>query len=1039
MSEKQGKKREFNRRDFLKGTGILGAFAFAAPLFTDPLQQVLGNVWEDDPHGIGTFYENYTAGDVIYSTCEQCNTYCTIKTVLHPGRKGQVYSSLVRKIAGNPYSPLTTLPFDPLDYATPITAAAAGKATLALEGRGYRGGRTCLKGQAGIQTAYDVMRIRTPLKRVGPRGSEKWISISWEQAIDEIVNGSPDLGTPGLKSIWAFAPKEKVMGDWEKVKKGEMTQQEFDAEYKEVLIDTKYPDLGPKANQIACLGGNRRDFVRDRIWFQGFGSINFDDHGGACGVTSVTGNARSFATKQPKKRLYADLKHTEFVIAWGTNPLVANRGPVWLAPMLTNALARGMKLAVVDSRMSKTAEKADIWVPVEPGKDGALALGMGRWIVENKRYDERYLRNPNPKAAEADGEPTWSDAAYLVAVSNEKRPKLRASDLGLGSEEQFVVMENGKPVPHDQAADAELEVDTEINGIRVKSVFTLYKERVMERTLKEYAQITGVSEQQIVQLAKEFTSHGKRAAIMVFRGPAMHANGYYNARAINMLNHLIGNHDWKGGSITTGARHKDLTGRYDLITVPKADKAWGIPISRRQSDYEKSSLFKRDKGFPALRPWFPVSGSVSSEVIPSAGEGYPYPLKALFFYRISPVVTFPAGDITREILKDPRKIPLVVASDIVIGESSMYADYILPDLTYLERWGRKTITPSFPSMVTHFIQPVTRVFPEIRGVEDVFIEILKKMELPGAGENAFVDGSPLHRSEDFYLKMVANIAYDQTPVPDAGSEELRTFEEARQKGLGKSFALDQWKQAVKAEEWPKVVYVLNRGGRFEAPGKEYVGPHMKYKLNGQALFYDEMVAGKKHSFTGKYFDGLPKIEVVRSYDNDQISDKLPLTLINWKARNLGTHRGISNAWLREIKPENYLWMNPGDAVKRGLQNGDQVKIRSDSFEAAGRVMVTEGIRPGTVGTAFNFGHVAYGGKPVEIDQVWTKSVAGYGHTSFDFWKPMQEKSGFAKGRNTGFSVNQLLKLDPTLKNNTLLDPIGGGVAQLDTRVEVSKL
>lgn len=186
--------------------------------------------------------------------------------MLTRGRKGQPYTSVVRKIAGNPYSPITTQPFGPIDYKTPVALAALGKKALALDGRSYRGGRTCLKGQAGIQTAYDLMRVRTPLKRVGPRGSEKWVSISWEQAIDEIVNGSSDLGTPGLKSMWAFAPQVKVMEDWKKVKSGQMTQQEFDSQYKDVLIDTRHPDFGPKANQIACLGGNRHFWGEGKAW-----------------------------------------------------------------------------------------------------------------------------------------------------------------------------------------------------------------------------------------------------------------------------------------------------------------------------------------------------------------------------------------------------------------------------------------------------------------------------------------------------------------------------------------------------------------------------------------------------------------------------------------------------------------------------------------------------------------------------------------------------------------------------------------------------
>lgn len=1029
--------KKVSRRWFLKGTGFLGAAAFAAPLFDDPLQQVLGNVWEDDPHGTNAANDDYGAQNVIYSTCEQCNTHCTIKAVTKESTQSQPSSSLIRKLAGNPYSPITTLPFGPIPYSTPATKAAKGKDTLAVEGRAYRGGRTCLKGQAGIQTAYDTQRVRNPLKRVGPRGSGEWKSISWEQAITEIVKGSPDLGTPGLQSMWGFAPKNVVMANWEKVKKGEIPQGDFDAKYKDVLIDTKHPDFGPKANQIACLGGNRRDFIRDRIWFKGLGSINFDDHGGACGASGVIGNVRSYQSKAPKKRLYADLENAEFVIVWGTNPMVANRGPSFLAPMLTNALSRGMKMTVVDTRLSRTAEKATTWIPIEPGTDAALALGMGRWIIENKRFDERYLRNPNLKAAEVDGEPTWSDASYLVVISDPKRPKLRASDLGIGTKEQFVVMENGKPVPHNAALEGDLEVDTEINGLKLKSVFTLYKERVIEKTLNDYAKRAGITEKQIIDLAKEFTSHGKKAAIMVYRGVGMHANGYYTARSINMLNHLIGNHDWKGGSITTGARHKDLDGRYDLKTVPNANIAWGIPLSRRQSEYEKSSLFKRD-GYPAKRPWFPVAGNSSEEVIPSAAEGYPYSLKALFIYRMNPVLTFPAGEFTRQILQDSKQLPLLVASDIVISESSKYADYILPDLTYLERWARKTITPSFPLKVTHFIQPVTRVYPEPRDIQDVFIEILKKMNLPGVGENAFKDGSALNSIEDFYLKMIVNIALDGTPVPDANAEELEIFTESRKNALGKFFDEARWKQALKPEEWAKVVFVLNRGGRFEPTGGEYIGEHMKYKLDGMALFYDEKVAASKHSFTGEFFDGLPKLEEIRTFDYKEVKQNQPFKFINWKARNLGTHRTISNTWLREIKTENYIWINPVDAGQRGLKDGDKVKIKSDDFETYGHVMLTEGIRPGSIGAAYNYGHSAYGSKPVIIDGKPSKGLKAYGHTPFRVLKPLEQKTGYAQGRDTGFLPNSLLKLDPQLKNTSLIDPIGGGVASLDTKVELTK-
>ena len=410
--------KKLNRRSFVKGAGILGGIALASPFLGSPLRQIrTGEVFADVEHGIGKEFEDYTANDVIYTTCEQCNTHCTIKTYVKEGKIEGGCTSLIRKISGNPYSPITMKPFGQIDYNKPIAEAALGGGSVAIAGRGLRGGRTCLKGQAGIQTAYDAFRVRNPLRRVGPRGSGEWETITWEEAIKDIVHGSDVLKTPGLNEMNAYVEEEKVMGDWEKVKNNEMTKEDFDKKYQDFLIDTDHPDFGPKVNKLACIGGDRRDFTQGRVWEQGLGSNNFTDHDDVCGVSSVIGNNRSF--EADKRRTYADLDEAEFLLVFGTNPVVANKGPTWMAPMITNGIERGMKMAVIDSRLSSTAEKAKYWVPVIPGSDGALALAIGRWIVENKRYDEKYLLNPNQEAAEADGEPTWSDATHLINVSNE--------------------------------------------------------------------------------------------------------------------------------------------------------------------------------------------------------------------------------------------------------------------------------------------------------------------------------------------------------------------------------------------------------------------------------------------------------------------------------------------------------------------------------------------------------------------------------------------------------------------------------------------
>ncbi|MEF2292745.1 molybdopterin-dependent oxidoreductase [Virgibacillus dokdonensis] len=1028
--------KRMDRRKFLKAMGAFGAVAVIGPSFIGPVKQVVNGVWFNEGHGYGTDYQDYGAENVIFTTCEQCNTFCTIKAYITEGNQAGPYTSMIRKIAGNQYSPLNMVPYGAIAYQTSVDDAIKGTGDVKKGGRGARGGRICLKGQAGMQTAYDSYRVKQPLRRVGARGSGKWQTVSWEEAYDEIVNGSKTLSTPGLKELAAHAPQEEVMQDWEKVKQEEMTFNDFDQKYKDVLIDTEHPDFGPKVNQIAFMIGDRRDFM-ERFILRSLGSNNYYHHGGICGISSVVGNTRSYAGEKAKKRQYADVDHSLFLLVWGTNPMVANKGPTWLAPKLTNAIENGMQMAVVDPRFSKTAEKAQMWLPIKPGTDAALALALGRIIIERQWYDEDYLTNPNKETAARDEEPTWSDATHLVNMSDPKRPKLRASDINIGTEEQFVVMENGEPVSHIEAKSGKLEVDTTINGIKVKSAFQLYKERVMEKTLEEYVSITTIPKEQMVKLARSFTSYGKRSAVMAYRGPAMHENGYYNQRLIAILNHLIGSYDWKGGNITTGAFYKEFEGKYDLLTVPNGRAPWGVRIARNQFKYEDSTLFEKD-GYPAKRPWFPFSPQTVGDVLPSALDQYPYPLKALVTHRMSPVLSAPNGQIQEQALKDPEILPLYVASDVQIGDTSKYADFILPDTVYLERWGREAIYPNITTKLASVYQPVTRVFPDVRSFENSVIELAKRMELPGYGDEAFPDGSSLHSEEDYYLKRVANIAYDGKPVPDAVKREMTIFENARKKALGKFFDLKKWQRAVKPEEWAKVVYVLNRGGRFEEAGNEYKSNHLKYSFGGQVDFYDEGVAAGKNSFDGKYFEGMPMYRNIQAYNQKDVDVKQPLQFINWKARNMGTYRNISSAWLREVRADNYIWINPVDAKKQDIKSGDAVVIKKGNVSLEGTVYVTGGIAPGVIGAAYNMGQTGYGATPQTIDQKKEANLPTYNHTPFRFNTVMHEESGFPGGRAEGFVVNQLTEVDPNFAHGVLFDEVGGSPAQLDMYVDIVK-
>ncbi|WP_136688286.1 molybdopterin-dependent oxidoreductase [Halorhabdus amylolytica] len=1070
------------RRDLVKAVGSIGLIGAASAATIDVDTE---DLWTDSQqHYVGDDYGEYGAEDVIHTTCGQCNTFCPIKVRLADESGTGGYSSLVRKLAGNPYSFLNTQPFSQVPYDSAPNDIAmgdvAGSGDVDTDRWSLSGGRICLKGQAGIQTAFDSYRVRKPMKRVGPRGSEQWKTISWEQAIEEIVEGDDELDHPGLREMWGYAPQDEVMSDWEAVKSDEMDKAAFDEKWSDDLIDTDHPDLGPKANQIVDVGGFRRNFIRARLWQQGLGSINSTHHAGTCGFSSVMGNVRSHDAK--KKRQYPDIENTEYLLVWGTNPMVANKGPTWLAPKLTNAIEDGMRMDVVDPRLSKTAEKAETWVPVEPGADGALALGMAHWIIDNDRYDVEYLQNPAQDAAHADDEPTWSDATHLVCVDEEAGPKARAAELGLveadaETADDFVVIdaETGEPRPASEVETAVLDVEETIDGTRVESVWSQYRDRVFEYTLDEYAEMAGVETETIADIADEFTSHGKRAAIMAYRGPAKHGNGFHNTRAIATLQHLIGNYDWKGGQITPYAGYSTMSGRYELGTVPDANAPWGIPILRGGINYEDTSLFERDDGYPAKRPWFPVAPpQATQELYGSAADEYPYGIEALFIrpYSNNHVMAVAGGDQIPPILQDEETIPLIVASDTVIGETSKYADYILPEPTYLERFENFGTYPNKRLADEKLSQPAVNVVPDARPFEDVLIDMWKRMDLPGVGEDAIPDADgnrwKLDQAEDFYLKLAANIADDRDPVPDADDDELAAFRASHEKGLGDAFDIDAWRGAVTDEEWRKVVTVLNRGGRFEEPVENYAdrfaehgheydyaerfddsnaydGEHMRYKLGSRVDFYSEVVPNGKHSYTGDRFDPLPKVADVEHYNGDvqaavasEDDRERPLRLINWKPRTQGMHRTQNSPWLRETRPENPLWINPRDAETRDVENGDPIEIDAGRRTVEGTAMVTSGIRPGVVGAMWGWGRTGDGATAETIDGETRGPVDEDGHTPYQFDEPMTEEAGLAKGRDAGFAINHVQPLDDALEDTGLSDLIGGSNAQYDAFVEVRR-
>jgi tetrathionate reductase subunit A len=1076
-------KQQLSRRDFLKLSGVTGATAAFLGSLPEG-QKAIANAMNAAETSFEAKPENQ-----LYTVCLQCNTGCGIKV--------KILEGLAAKIDGNPYSPWTLWPHPA--YETPVKDMATVEGAL------------CPKGQAGIQTAYDPYRIVSVLKRKPgtKRGEGQWETISFEQAIKEVVEGGDLFGegnVEGMRAVRALTEPEvahemktavdAIWNEKDPEKKKELVH-EFQTEFKDhldVLIDPEHPDLGPKNNQFMFvwgrMKGGREDLVH-RFVQEAYGSINMNGHTTVCqGSLYFTGKAMSAKWNAAKAsfdsgdKFYwqSDTGNSEFVIYVGTNLFDANYGPPQRTPKATDAIVNGRKFAVVDPRLSKLAAKAWKWVPIKPGGDAAMALGMIRWMLENEKFNKAYLALANVAAQAAAGEPNYTNASWLVKIKDGVPGKhLRASELGLLTKQTVqkdgkdvdvyvdaagvefpgdtpVALIGGVPTPVDvlnaEAAPVvgDLFINQKVGEFQVKDGMQILLESAQEHTFAEWAEIAGIKEEDILILANEFTSHGRKAVVDIHRGPSQHTNGFYNNNAWYMVNLLIGNFDYTGGTIkaSTYNRKGEKKGQPFPVTKMFGEEemiAFGVDMLRTKTTYEKSTLF--DGTYPTKRPWFPIATDIYQEDIPSIGDAYPYPIKILMTYMSGLPYTLPGGQKVIEILADTKKIPLFIASDILIGETSMYADYIFPDQSYLERWEFHGSHPSVPWKVENFRNPIisipgwqtTKVWGEEIpfSLEAVFLAIAEQLEMPGFGPNGFGEGIPYIRPEDFYLKQVADIVFGEKEdgsdsVSEADDEELHIFLDARRHLPRSVFDADKWKAAVGGDEslWRKVVYGLNRGGRYQAFEKAYKGAQVANKYGRLINLYQEKTATSINTMTGKPFVGYTKYipPALSSIGEEIPHDGYDLHLITFKPMPVAKSRGISNYWALAVMPEGHLLINTQDAAKLGIKDGDMVRVSSSSnpegeydlqngrkHPMEGKAKVTEGIRPGVVAFPFSFGHWSSGAQDVEIDGTVVKGDAR---------------------RAVPLMANAAMQLDPVLGNTGLSDLAGGSAVFYDSMVKVEK-
>ncbi|MBI4686715.1 MAG: molybdopterin-dependent oxidoreductase [Nitrospirae bacterium] len=991
---------KMERRTFLK---LSAATAAGVGVMAANFKEVSAAEWKKQMGNTGS-QPDPVDGEVqiVRSVCLMCHGGCGIQAKIVKGE-------LVR-LQGNPYHPNT------YDYAA--KGDIVEEADLDAGPNGKDVGTLCPKGNAGVYALYSPFRLQHPLKRVGPRGSGKWKTITWEQAIKEICNGGnlfkdvrgeENRNIEGLKSI---LNNDSPIGP-------------EDSDY----IDEAPPEgYGPKRNQFVWAHGrNEQSPLTPRFVKEAAGVPHMITHCSRCAGTFY--NIIEDVLNLPPYEIgaYADYEYCDYLISMGSNITQADYPMQVRARYLQKfgkrlgPYAKIFKHVVVDPRFTNGAAASTRsgqgeWVPIKPATDAYFLLGMTRWVIENNGYKKDFLTLPNEAVAKKKGYRLWTDMTYLVGTKEPKK-YLTGKDAGLGTSD-FVVLVNGKPKMFQEAdGPADLDASATINGVEYKTVFRMLRERAQEKSLEECDAVCDIPKGTIARIAKEFSS-AKHPVIEMFRGPVQQTNGHWNGQALCILNILVDNIDRKGGFIPGHAAYKGKVGG-------KLRKPAGVTVDRHTKKYE-------GKKTSPTRPWYPLARrNVAEEFFSSVRQGYPYRIKAYLNYYNDPVYTTPYNAETIEALLDSKALPLTFSIDAYMGETSMLCDYILPDTEYLERFGGFKTYPPVKTQVWALRQPVVgsldpktheykSIRPDTKMADDVLIMIAKECGLPGFGKNGGGDGIDINNSWDYW-----NEYYKHEDFKDG---------------------LDPNSSFVKL------------GGKFQNPAPKYQysgayssGEYVTFPGGRpvRVLFaYQQKTALNKNSMTGKHFDGLPQYRTIIDCKEQPLDAAIykeyPFQLHTWKDAFHTQSRTMNNLWLASIKPQNYAEINPADAEKLGVKSGDWVKAKSPSSDMIEsdryanfrknikehypnylgggwfkfQVRVTSRIRPGCFSICNSYGRFGAGARK------WSMNGKE---------QPHDERIG------AGFHINPLYMTDPVLKNIVLIDPVDGGTQSFGTPLRVERI
>jgi len=222
--------------------------------------------------------------------------------------------------------------------------------------KGHPVGVVCVRGVHAKEIVYSNDRLKYPLRRVGERGEGKFERITWDDALDRVADAFQKIkAAHGAEAVMAYFGRGS-----------------FDLS----LSDFFFPR--------GVHGQGTSGFLFP------FGSPNNSGVSAVCYVSY--GLFASVPTIGAAMALtYPDLPNSDLVVIWGANP--PTDSPPDKIKQIRAAKKRGARVVVIDHMRSDIAKKADQWIGVRSGTDGALALSMMNVIINERLYDEAFVKD----------------------------------------------------------------------------------------------------------------------------------------------------------------------------------------------------------------------------------------------------------------------------------------------------------------------------------------------------------------------------------------------------------------------------------------------------------------------------------------------------------------------------------------------------------------------------------------------------------------------------------------------------------------------